>query len=137
MEEELEEVMTEIKKFNIQDTKTIKEAKIDILKEIVDDTKELKEYYKLLKEYRYVDELNELRYGTYMRWVKLNDPKNLVLTRGALFCDTKITEDGVFLVCKNVNSPNHFQIKLDECLLFRKLTDQELVLLAAIDHVSK
>jgi hypothetical protein len=90
-----------------------------------------------LTNYIYVDELNELRYGTYMRWVKLNDPENLVLTRGALFCDTKITEDGVFLICKNVNSPIHFQIKLDECLLFRKLTDQELVLLAAIDHVSK
>ena len=90
-----------------------------------------------IQNYIYVDELTELRYGTYMRWIKLNDPDNLVLTRGALYCDTKINEDGVYLICKNFNSRNHFQIKLDECLLFRKLTDQELILLAAIDHVSK
>lgn len=90
-----------------------------------------------LNNYIYVDELTELRHGTYMRWIKLNEPENLVLTRGALYCDTKINEGGVYLICKNVNSPTHFQIKLDECLLFRKLTDQELILLAAIDHVSK
>ena len=113
-------------------TKKIKAMNLKMLQEL-----NLEGLIGKLTNYIYVDELNELRYGTYMRWVKLNDPKNLVLTRGALFCDTKITEDGVFLVCKNVNSPNHFQIKLDECLLFRKLTDQELVLLAAIDHVSK
>lgn len=90
-----------------------------------------------LNNYIYVDELTELRHGTYMRWIKLNEPENLVLTRGAFYCDTKINEGGVYLICKNVNSPTHFQIKLDECLLFRKLTDQELILLAAIDHVSK
>ena len=59
MEQELEEVMDEIKKYNIQDSQTIKQAKIDMLKQLLDDTKEIKEYYKLLKEYRYVDELDE------------------------------------------------------------------------------
>jgi hypothetical protein len=49
-----------------------------------------------LNNYIYVDELTELRHGTYMRWIKLNDPNNLSLTRGALYCDTKINDDGVF-----------------------------------------
>ncbi len=31
----------------------------------------------------------------------------------------------------------HFQIKMDESLIFQKLTQQELVLLNALDHLSK
>ena len=88
MEEELHEIMEEIKKYNIQDSKTIKQSKIDILKEILDDASEMKEYYKLLKEYRYVDELDELRYGSYIRWINISkDPISLTLLRGGFIAD--------------------------------------------------
>jgi hypothetical protein len=49
----------------------------------------------------------------------------------------KITNDGVFCVCKNFGfAVRHFQISMDKNLIFSKLTDQELVLLAALDHLS-
>jgi hypothetical protein len=31
----------------------------------------------------------------------------------------------------------HFQLSMDKNLIFQKLTDQELVLLSALDHLSK
>jgi len=43
----------------------------------------------------------------------------------------------VFCVCKNFGFPSrHFQISMDKNLIFQKLTDQELVLLSALDHLS-
>ena len=90
-----------------------------------------------LKDYKYIDEMNELKYGTYLRWIPLKDPENIELRRGAIFCEIKIKDEGVFIVLKNWNRASHFQIKMDECLLFQKLTDQELVLLSALDHLAK
>jgi len=40
------------------------------------------------------------------------------------------------IVVKNF-AGKHYQTKMDECLLFQKMTGQELVLLAALDHLSK
>jgi hypothetical protein len=93
---------------------------------------------KKLKEYKYVDEMNELKYGAYIRWIPIEDPTNIYLTQGALFCEMKITDDGVFCVCKNYGfKSKHFQLSMDKNLIFQKLTDQELVLLSALDHLSK
>jgi hypothetical protein len=132
MEEELEEVMQEIKKFNIQDSKTIKEAKIDMLKEIIDDPKELKEYYKLLKEYRYIDELNELRYGSYIRWFNISKPESLTLLRGGFIADIT-NKNGINILCKNRNK--FFTIKMDKSVIFQKNTNQEKLLIQILDHI--
>ena len=119
-------------------TKKILEMNLQVLKELELDKTETLNILKKLKEYRYVDEMNDLKYGTYLRWIPLNDPENIHLTKGAVFCELKITDNGVFIVCKNLGySTKHFQIKMDECLVFQKLTPQELVLLSALDHLSK
>lgn len=119
-------------------TKKILEMNLQVLKELQLDRNETLEILKKLKEYRYVDEMNDLKYGTYLRWIPLNDPENIYLTKGAVFCELKITDNGVFIVCKNFGySTKHFQIKMDECLIFQKLSSQELVLLSALDHLSK
>ena len=89
-----------------------------------------------LKNYKYVDEMNDIKYGTYIRWVPISNPENIELKKGAIFCEMKITDDGVFMVCKGFGN-KHFQIKMDEILVFQKLTDQEQVLLSALDHLSK
>jgi sulfite reductase beta subunit-like hemoprotein len=82
--------------------------------------------------------MNELKYGAYIRWIPIEDPDNIHLTKGALFCEMKITDDGVFLICKNLGySSKHFRISMDSNLIFQKLTDQELILLSALDHLTK
>ena len=119
-------------------TKKILEMNLQVLKELHLDRAETLDILKKLKEYKYVDEMNELKYGTYLRWIPINNPENIYLTKGAIFCELNITDNGVFIVCKNFGySAKHFQIKMDECLIFQKLSSQEKVLLSALDHLSK
>jgi hypothetical protein len=119
-------------------TDKIREMTLNILKELHLSKQETIDIYNKLKDYKYVDEMNELKYGTYVRWIPIEDPTNIHLTKGALFCEMKITDDGVFCVCKNFGFPTrHFQISMDKNLIFQKLTEQELVLLSALDHLAK
>jgi hypothetical protein len=119
-------------------SKKITEMNLKIINELQLERKEALELMKKLKGYRYIDELDDLKYGTYLRWISLRDPKNIYITKGSLFCEYKIKDDGVYLICKNFGYPTkHFQIKLDENLVFQKLTQQEMVLLSALDHLSK
>jgi hypothetical protein len=119
-------------------TKTIREMTLKILKELQLSKHETINIFNKLKDYKYVDEMNDLKYGTFIRWIPIEDPNNIHLTKGALFCEMKIKDDGVFCVCKNFGYPQrHFQISMDKNLIFQKLTEQELVLLSALDHLSK
>ncbi len=91
-----------------------------------------------LRNYKYVDEMSDLKTGTYLRWINIENPNKIILNKGALFCDTKIMDDGVYLTLKNFGYSNkHFQLSLDKNVFFQKLTDQELILLSALDHLSK
>ena len=118
-------------------TKKIKEMNLKVLKELHLSTSDTLELFEKLKSYKYVDEMNELKYGAYIRWIPIEDPTNISLSKGALFCEMKITNDGVFCICKNFGfTTRHFQISMDKTLIFQKLTDQELVLLSALDHLS-
>lgn len=119
-------------------TKKIKEMNLNILKELQLTKKETIDLFNKLKDYKYVDEMSDLKYGTFIRWIPIEDPTNIYLTKGALFCEMKIKDNGVYCVCKNYGfPPRHFQISMDKNLIFQKLTDQELVLLSALDHLSK
>lgn len=116
----------------------ITEMNLNIIKELQLPRKDTLDIMNKLREYKYVDEMNELKYGAYIRWIPIEDPTNIHLTKGALFCEMKITDDGVFCVCKNYGyTKRHFQLSIDKNLIFQRLTDQELVLLSALDHLSK
>jgi hypothetical protein len=114
----------------------IRKIKVDILKELGFSQSKMREYLKSLEEYRYIDGMNELNYGCFIRWIPITDPEKLHLTKGGIFCEYKITDNGVFIVYKNFYH-KHYQIKMDECLVFQKLTSQEQVLLSALDHLKK
>ena len=59
------------------------------------------------------------------------------LTKGAVFCELKDTDEGLNLVLKNYGFSNkHFTIKMDDNIVFQRLTSQELVILSALDHLS-
>jgi hypothetical protein len=119
-------------------TKKMQEMNLKVLQELKLSHEDTLDFLSKLRNYRYVDEMDELKYGTYLRWIPLSNPNDLQLTKGAIFCEVKITDDGVHLVCKNYGyNKRFFQIKLDENLVFQRLTDQEQVLLSALDHLSK
>jgi hypothetical protein len=119
-------------------TEKIREMNLNILKELHLSKKDTLEIMNKLKEYKYVDEMDELKYGSYIRWIPIEDPTNIYLTKGAIFCEIKITDEGVFCVCKNYGfQSKYFQISIDKNLIFQKLTSQEQVLLSALDHLAK
>ena len=119
-------------------TQKIQEMNLKILQELHLKREETLELFKKLVQYKYVDEMNELKYGAYIRWIPIEDPTNIQLTKGALFCEMKITDNGVFCVCKNMGfSSRHFRISMDKNLIFQRLTEQEQVLLSALDYLAK
>ena len=116
----------------------IKEMNLNILKELHLSKDETLKLLDKLEDYKYVDEMNELKYGAYIRWIPIEDPDNIRLSKGALFCEMKITDNGVFCVCKNFGfSSRHFRLSMDKNLIFQRLTEQEQVLLSALDHLAK
>ncbi len=115
-------------------TKKINEMNFNIIRELHLPKHTSLEYLKKLKGYRYVDEISELKHGSFIRWIPIIDPNYLPLHNCAMICDIKITDNGVLLMCKNFMH-RHYTFKMDECLIFQKLTTQELVLLSALDHL--
>ena len=81
--------------------------------------------------------MSDLKYGAYIRWIPIEDPEDIILTKGGIFCEMKITDNGVFCICKNHGfNKRHFQISMDKTLIFQRLTNQEMILLNALDHLS-
>jgi len=117
-------------------TKKIKEMNLMILRDLHLTKDQTLNYLQKLNKYRYIDEINDLKYGSFIRWIPITNPDNLPLHSGGLICDIKITDNGIIIICKNFLH-KYFQIKLDECLIFQKLSSQELILLYALDHISK
>jgi hypothetical protein len=119
-------------------TDKISEMNWNILKELQMTKEDTTVLFKKLKGYKYVDEMNDLKYGTHLRWIPIDNPTNINLKQGAIFCEMKIKEEGVYCLCKNYGyNSRYFQLLFDKNLIFQKLTDQELVLLSALDHLSK
>jgi hypothetical protein len=115
-------------------TRKIMELNLKILKELMLDLDTTIDYLRKLKGYKYVDELNDLKYGSFIRWMPIIDPENLTLNQCGMICDIKITDDGVIIVCKNFLH-RHYTFKMDEVLIFQKLTPQERVIISALDHL--
>ena len=115
----------------------INKKKIEILEKLSLSKKETNVLLKKLDDYRYVDEINELQYGNFLRWISLNDPENLILTKvGGVLCDIKIEDNSIELVIKNPMN-RFFQINMGEHLLFQKLSNQENIILYALDYLEK
>ena len=116
------------------DFKTITKNKNDILQQLRLPRKETLLLNKKLKEYRYIADLKELKFGSYIRWIKLNNPESIKLTNGGIICDMLDVNNDVHIRCKN-NINMMFQLKLSECIIFQKLTPQEKIILKAIKYL--
>ena len=113
------------------DLNKIKKIKNDMLQRVGFNSETLKKYNKSLKEYRYIDELSEIKLGSYVRWIPLEIPENIKLTAGGVVCDVKLEND-IRIICKN-----RFEFKMTKCLVFQKMSDQEKVILSALNYLNK
>jgi hypothetical protein len=107
---------------------------LNILKELHLDRETTLDYLKKINGYRYVDEINDLKHGSFIRWIPITDPNYLPLHHCGIICDINITDNGVLIKCKNFMH-RHYTFKMDECLIFQKLTSQEKVIITALDHL--
>lgn len=117
-------------------TAKIEETIFNILKELHLDRETFINYFKKLKGYKYVDELDDLKYGGFIRWIPITDPDNLPLNQCGIICDILIKDEGIYIVCKNFMH-RHYRFKMDECLIFQKISAQEMIILSALDHLDK
>ena len=117
-------------------TSKIKTIKNNMLQKLGLEREELKTIHKKLKHYRYCSDMQDVQYGYYIRWISLKNPDNIKLTNGGLIIDIDIINNCLQLRIKN-NMNRIFQIKLDECYIFQKITPQEQVILGVLDYLDK
>ena len=133
----LEKILTNETNENITNLtfKEIDEKKREIIGELELSNLAAKDLLKKLEDYRYIDEMPDLQIGRYIRWINLTNPEQIKLTNGGILCEIKI-EDAVILVLKN-SMNRFFQINMNENLVFQRLSEQERIILYAIDLVNK
>lgn len=117
-------------------SKKILQMNLNILQELHLEKELMLNYLKKLQGYRYVDELHDLKHGSFIRWIPITDPNYLPLHHCGMICDIKIVDNGVLITCKNFMH-RHYTFKMDECLIFQKLTSQERVIILALEQLHK
>ena len=118
-----------------EDLKTIETVKMNMIKNLHLSEKDTQTMLGKLNHYRFVDELPDMKYGSYIKWIRLTNPDVLRLTNGGIVCEMKVGVNGIIVVCRN-NLNKYFQVNMSESLIFRKLTEQELVLLSALNFIN-
>ena len=83
------------------DFATIAKHKNDLLQQLNLPREELIKIQKQLKPYRCVNNLDDLRFGSYVRWISLKNPEVIKLTNGGLVCDIKEMNGEIHIKCKN------------------------------------
>ena len=114
----------------------ISKEKNDILQKLQLTRDVIKSLHQKLKHYRYIDSLDGIRFGAYIRWISLKNPnpEQINLTNGGFICNIEILNDDIYITVKN--SINRlFKIKMSENLIFQKLMTQEQVILSAMNYL--
>lgn len=124
----------------------INTIKYNVLTRIGLEDDELESMLLKLSDYRYVEELQDIHHGAFVRYIPLtnnnankgksNKDNEIILKPGGFICDIKILGTGVQLLCRN-HFRKMFQLRLDEVLLFQKLTKQEEIILSVFDYLNK
>jgi len=114
----------------------ISTMKNDILQKLNIKNDKLKLFHKKLKLYRYVDNVEDINYGSFIRWISLKTPNDIKLTNGGIVCDMKTKDESIYIICKN-SLNRFFTLTLEENIIFQKLTSQEEVILSAMNYLNK
>lgn len=116
-------------------SKQIITEKYSILNELNLDDDIIQDLLQKLQEYIYVDEMPDITSGSYIKWIPLSNTNNIKLTRGAIVCDIDIINNEVLINCKNFAN-KFFMLNLNKSIIFRKLNDQEKILLSVSNYLN-
>lgn len=88
-----------------------------------------------LISYMLIDDFQFLRVGGILRCLSL-DNNEFHLKPPCIIVDIQMTRDGISCKCKFIRRPSFFHVTAsDNCRFFQKLTNDQLVLLHAMDNV--
>jgi hypothetical protein len=110
--------------------------KLNVIQEVLSDEESIMKMYEQLEEYIYVDEMPDIKSGSFIKWISLTNPENIKLTRGAIVCDILITDNGCVIKCKNFKNKFMF-VHMEKALVFRKLNNQEKILISVSNYLNK
>ena len=115
--------------------KIIKEKKKEIIRALELPMNESQTILHKLKEYRFIDDIQTLKYGAYIRFISLKNPNEPIrLNTTVIFTELNITPKGTFIIYKSFGFSNrHFQLNVEETLVFQKITHEEWMILNAIN----
>lgn len=124
------------KKLTHLNSSLIKEAKNDILQKMGFNRTELKKYHTTLKDYRFIDELDELALGHHIRWFNLTQPDRIHLHNGAILTKIEFKNNEILLLCKGYRG-GFFNLHMNKLILFQKFTAQEKLLIHILDYIQE
>ena len=104
----------------------IYEKKRKIIKKLNLNKKESDLLENKLLNYMYIDNINDIVIGRFIRWINLNSKDNK-LKSGGYICDIKIN-NSINLLLKNKFN-KLFEICFNKILLFQLISNQELIIL--------
>lgn len=114
----------------------IQTVKRDLFRSLDMTNAQMTNFMNILREYKYIESVNELIPGRYLRWIdtRISANDNYFVERGGLFCNVDVGEDAdeMFAICRNIGG-QYFKLRMGDFLFFQKLTRQEQVILRAID----
>jgi len=138
----------------------IKKKKNDILQKLQLKGNVLKTMHATLIGYKYIEDINDLQIGRYIRWISLKYPDRISLTNGAYVCNINIDyvpvsntdtdeeyeyheDEEEELTCKSClrckvvrnGKVSFFNLNFDENLIFQKITEQEWIILDALEYL--
>jgi hypothetical protein len=117
-------------------TKELQKIILNVLNDLDISSKQRRELVQKLKQYQYIDEMNQLKSGSYIRWISMKSTE-IKLMQGALFCEYMINDSGIYLLLKSFRGNKIFQIPFDSNLIFQKLTNGQEILLATMNYILK
>jgi hypothetical protein len=84
-----------------------------------------------LREYVYMDEINQLVRGRFIRFIQINQSSSVsTLSNGGILVDVKFFDKGIHICCRLFNG-RYVQYPFDDYLTFQKLTTDEIFLLTS------
>lgn len=90
----------------------------------------LKEYNKKLKNYMYIDCINDLKIGHSIKYINILNPNDIKLSSNFIICNINSNENGIIITLKTFNN-KFFTIYFHNFLIFKKMNEEEKIIIKA------
>lgn len=114
----------------------LRNERLNSLKSLELPEEELLEWMIKLEKYRYVDELQKLQMGRYIRWVplqRIEQGYKPYLTGGGFICGIYIEDTGIEIEVVSHRRRVHY-FHFDNALIYQHITKQEEVILTLMEE---